>query len=554
VSDRWVEKYRWWWCALSGVLLVLGFAPAAWPVVGWIALVPAWWLITRSVTVRRQPIRHGYLIGLIYFGGTFWWISGVTPIGTFLLILYLSLYPGIWFLFIARLLLPRTGMGPGPIRAGARALAAAAFWVTLEWWRSWFLTGFDWNELGASQSTSLVFRQLAAYGGVPLISFLLVVVNVGWAEGVLEMAVTLRQRRVVRASFPFASALFLVAMMFALGVHHLLRHRSEALKTGPSYACIQPNIPQIPFTGGKWSDFQHSEDLALGHEVDLSMEAIKAKPQLLIWPEAIVDEGVFQDRPLNDAVHSLVEVFDGYFMLGSQDFVFPPPQISTAKNGKTETAPVVGKIYNAAYLFTPGGEQYEEYRKTRLVVLGEYLPFGDLFPWFRKLVGMGMDFTPGPGPRKFVMGRTGISFAPLICFEDTLAEVAAKAAKLRPDFFVTITNDGWYTGWFAQWGVRQHLNLAVFRCVEDDRPMIRCSNNGISCEIDQNGTVVERLHDAAGRFIDVGGIFARTLEFYPARETLYEAWGDWIVLLSSVATVMLGVYSLGRSRWKRRES
>jgi apolipoprotein N-acyltransferase len=149
------------------------------------------------------------------------------------------------------------------------------------------------------------------------------------------------------------------------------------------------------------------------------------------------------------------------------------------------------------------------------------------------------------------MTKPEVTFAPLICFEDTLAEVAAKAARLRPDFFITITNDGWYTGWFAKWGVPQHLALAIFRCVEQDRPMIRCTNNGVSCIIDQKGTVTERLRDASGKDVDIGGIFTGTLHFYAARPTLYEAWGDWIVLISSLASVMLGVYWGVHSRGKR---
>jgi len=513
----WFERYRWWWCALSGLLLVVSFPPFALSTCGWLALIPAWWAITRSETVRGQPIRHGYLIGLIYFGGTFWWISDVTPVGTVLLILYLSLYPGIWFLLIARLI-PRT---TAPL---LQAIFAAALWVALEWWRSWFLTGFDWNELGASQSPSIVFRQLAVYGGVPLLSFILAAVNILWAEGLFAMLERFRRERVIRVSLPFGAALLVVAICFALGWHHLLRHHGETKRAGPTYACIQPNIPQIPYTGGKWSDFQHSEDAALAQEVSLSMRAIKTSPDLLIWPEAIIDEGVFQDRPLNEAVQSICQAYNGCFLLGSQDF-----QVEKRK------------LYNCAYLFLPGGDQYEIYRKTRLVILGEYLPFGDEFPWFRKLVGIGMDFSPGPGPGKFLLPNLKLSLAPLICFEDTLAEVPDKAARLGPDFFVTITNDGWYTGWFARWGVRQHLALAVFRCVEHDRPMIRCSNNGISCVIDQDGTVTGRLRDSRGASIDVAGIFSGRLEFYPPHPTLYEKGGDWIVLLSGLMSVILGI-------------
>jgi apolipoprotein N-acyltransferase len=533
VFDRWIDSHRWWWCALSGLLLVASFAPFSCATCGWIALVPAWWVITRSERARRQPIRHGYVIGLIYFGGTFWWISNVTAIGAFFLVLYLALYPAVWFLLVARLVVRQQSETSRAVLF--QALAAAALWVVLEWWRSWFLTGFNWNELGISQAPSVVFRQLAAFGGVHLLSFVLVTVNILWAEGVLGILKTLREKRVVRASLPFAAALFIVAVCFALGWHHLLRHRGETLRPGLAFACIQPDIPQIPYDPrAPYIDFQNTENAALDKTKKLSLDAIagRGKPDLLIWPEAMIDEGVFQDRPLNEAVHDICLAYGGYFLLGSQDF--------DIGGGR--------KLYNCAYLFTPGGEQYEEYRKTRLVILGEFLPFGDTFPWLRKLVGVGMDFTPGPGPKVLAMKNPDVSFAPLICFEDTLPDVVDKAARLRPDFFITITNDGWYRGWCAAWGVRQHLNHAIFRCVEHDRPMIRCANTGISCVIDQDGAVTDRFLGPSGGEIDVGGIFARKLEFYPAHGTRYEMWGDWIILISALVSVMLGIRFFGRLR------
>jgi len=413
------------------------------------------------------------------------------------------------------------------LRSLSQSLAAASLWVTLEWWRSWFLTGFNWNELGDSQAPSIVFRQLAAFGGIPLLSFVLVTVNILWAEGVLGIAQSFQSKRVTRLPVPFATALLFVALLFALGWHHLHRHRDDTLRPTLNFACIQPNIPQIPPGSGETrDDFFHREDEALQKMKKLSLEAVAGKPapDLLIWPEATIDEGVFQDRPLNEAVHGICQTFDGYFLLGSQDF--------DIGGGR--------KLYNCAYLFAPAGESYSEYRKTRLVILGEYLPLGNEFPWLRRAVGMGIDFTPGPGPEKFVMKKPDVSFAPLICFEDTLSGVTDKAARLQPDFFITITNDGWYTGWFATWGVRQHLQHAVFRCIEDDRPMIRCANTGISCVINQDGTVTDWFSDASGLKIDVGGIFAGKLEFYPSHATFYETWGDWIVLISSVISVMLG--------------
>jgi apolipoprotein N-acyltransferase len=394
--------------------------------------------------------------------------------------------------------------------------------VLLEWLRGWLLTGFNWNELGDSQAPSIVFRQLAAYGGVHLISFLLVAVNILWAESALALAEGWRGRRPFRLPPAFMAGLLITASAFALGWHHLLRHRGETPGPALSFACVQPNIPQLPYDGGPWINFQHKEDEALATQVQLSRQALAGHPRLLVWPEATIDEGVFQDAPMNEAVHAICEENDGYFLLGSQDLDLDRHQ-----------------LFNAAYIFSPGGERYDEYRKTRLVVLGEYLPFGDRFPWLRHALGIGMDFTPGDAPKVFTLADPAVRLAPMICFEDTLPSVAQRAAELQPDAFVTITNDGWYQGWCAAWGLRQHLANAVFRCVEQDRPMIRCANNGISCLIDADGTVASRLRDARGGEIDVGGVFTGTLQTCPAQRTLYEAAGEWIVLLSGLVGVML---------------
>ena len=398
--DRVWERFRWGWCALTGLLIVGSLAPFSCAPLAWIALVPAWCVLNRSESVRRRPFRYGYLVGLIYFGATLWWICDVTFIGIVFLIPFLSLYPACWFLLVTRFLKPWHTRGNGRVLSGA--LAAAALWVTLEWWRGWFLSGFDWNELGDSQATSIAFRQLAAFGGVHLISFVLVTVNVLWAEGLLALADQLRQRGTLRPSFPFGVALFIVAAGFALGAHHLFRHRGETPGPMVRFACIQPDIPQIP---GSDSD-QKMQD-ALNIQVALSLKAIADHPQLLVWPEATIDEGVFNDQPMNEAVESICEKYDGYFLLGSQDFDIPHH-----------------RLYNAAYLFSPGGEKYDEYRKVHLVILGEYFPFKNR--WLRSKLGMsGMDFSTGPYPRKFTLVKPPVSFTPLICFEDSLQGVVS---------------------------------------------------------------------------------------------------------------------------------
>ena len=321
-------------------------------------------------------MRYGYVIGLIYFGATFWWIYNVTAVGMVFLVLYLALYPAWWFLFVARLL-PRQGKASSG-SAVASAFGAAALWVMLEWWRSWFLTGFNWNELGITQSSSLVYRQLAAFGGVHLLSFLLVAVNVLWAEGLLGIVETVREKRVVRASAPFAIALLLAASGFALGWHHLQRHNGESRGPSATFACVQPDIPQIPYDPNQsHRAYEMTEADALDKLEKLTLNAITlapVKPDLLIWPEAMISQGVFQDQPLTEAVtgdkRSLRRVLPARFA---------ELRIRAERPASEPTSTT------QPFFFSPHGDEYAEYpQDVHLVMLGEFLPFGDTFLEFRK--------------------------------------------------------------------------------------------------------------------------------------------------------------------------
>ena len=56
------------------------------------------------------------------------------------------------------------------------------------------------------------------------------------------------------------------------------------------------------------------------------------------------------------------------------------------------------------------------------------------------------------------------------------------------DFLLNLTNDGWFGESAQQF---QHAAHSVFRAVENRRPVIRCTNNGLTCYVDEAGF----LHD-----------------------------------------------------------
>ena len=108
------------------------------------------------------------MTGIIYFGGTLYWISGVmvlhggvpAVVGVLInaaLVAYLALFPAVFALVMRRLV----------IMGGARALMwAPAIWVTTELGRTHLLTGFPWVLLGYSQTEVLPVAQLASLLGV----------------------------------------------------------------------------------------------------------------------------------------------------------------------------------------------------------------------------------------------------------------------------------------------------------------------------------------------------------------------------------------------------
>jgi apolipoprotein N-acyltransferase len=516
----------WIICAGSGLLLVFAFAPLTWAWCGWVALIPSWWSLRNSSPVQQQPIRHGYGVGLIFIAGCFWWVGTAAPLGFIIMLGVLSFYPALWFLLVARLLPVRE---PGPfrfLRLLGTVLLASAFWVSLEETRSWFLTGFNWNELGVSQTPNPAIRQLAALGGVPLLSFVLVIFNILLAETI--QALGHRQKdRLKSAAPPLLVAILLLMSCWLYGRYHLQRHQNKAATHLISYACIQPNIAQIPYaTITPWDIPQREIDAYQALE-KLSAIAIRGKPDLLIWPEAITAQRLGLDLLVGKTVADMQRHVPDDFLFGAEEYT-------------------QGKLYNGAYVATASGTSRQTYRKRHLVVLAEHLPWSDEFPWLLKLGG-GVDFSPGDRSVAFTMSRGGVTFTPFICFEETQPGLVRDAALLHPDFFITLTDDDWYSGLAAEWIVSQQLQNALLRTVEYDRPMIRCANNGISCEIDPSGDVVARVQSDRGETAEVQGILVRNLILRPAQVTSYNYWGDWVGLLSQMATVLGGILYLFKS-------
>ena len=162
-----------------------------------------------------------------------------------------------------------------------------------------------------------------------------------------------------------------------------------------------------------------------------------------------------------------------------------------------------------------------------LVPFGEYIPMRESFPLFAKLAGdlVRGDFHPGTEYDMMQTQDPAVKIGALICFEDTLGDLTRHFTLKGAQLLVNITNDGWFLKSVAS---EQHVANAVFRAVENRRPLVRCANTGVTCFIDDKGRVISSLRSRKGdSFIE--GFLTREVDVpVDAPLTFYTRYGEWL--------------------------
>ncbi len=548
VPPRWREGWAWlalrrWWpwlaAVTSGGLLTLGLEPWNQEWVCWVALTPliaAIWAherVTMPVPPPAAPTgvwRHwsrrlrprvprerwargfllGYTTGLAFYWTAFYWLTQVTEPGWFILGFYMALYPALFGWFVATVARPWAAppapAGPAPAwtRPVARlfvlnpapagrspllrsrwnlvfAFLGASAWTTQEWLRGLVFTGWGWNNLGVALHRNLPFIQVAEWTGIGGLSFLAAFVNFILVATVARFVLELRAHR-VRAHFDFTLTLAAVMLVFTFGIRVLGRSGREANQPGVMIplrvACVQANIAQTE----KWS--REFADSIYQTFADLSAEAAASHPQLLLWPEAATPYGMYDGAgDTFGFTHEVVRHTGANLLFGSLDYDFGP-------DGRAQAD------YNAAMMLVPGDNErrVQVYRKLHLVPFGEYVPARALFG---AIIGdkVPSDFSVGDAPGVFETANPVVRVAPLVCFEDTIGRLARQPVLLGAQLLVNITNDGWFGHTAAN---RQQMSEAVFRTVENRRPLVSCANTGVTAFVNRDGRVTQILRGADG--------------------------------------------------------
>jgi apolipoprotein N-acyltransferase len=494
---------------VSAAFLVFAFPDFnLWPL-AWIGLVPLLLIVAR----KAQPWRCfllGWLFGTVFFYGSCYWLTysmihfgGIPAWLAFVLLLpgavLLGTFPAVFTLALAFAIR----------KWGAAALfLAPLLWSALEWGRL-EITGQLWNSIGYSQAYHTLLIQTARWGGVYAVGFLIVFVNAAIAFALLKRSA--RALVTTTGAILLAGGLVLLANRTSPFRQWGIKNDAEAI-----VIAIQPNVPM--------EIVKSDEDMRklTTRHLEMSKSALRqlpddGKPRLVIWPESPMNFAYGGDSQLREMIATFAKANNIAVLLNSQ-----------------EVAPNDG-IYNSALLINQQGRLVAQYDKIRLLPFGEYVPLPQWLPGAGLIRGIVGDFTPGTNYGLMPVGpvRAGV----FICIESAYPSMARRFTAEGADVLINISNDG-YLGPTAV--MRQHLANAVFRAVENGRPLLRVTNTGITAFITPAGEV----RDATPGFKP--DVRTWTIARNASAPTFYAAHGDLFAAGCSLLSLLIFVFSFRR--------
>ncbi|HEV2569816.1 apolipoprotein N-acyltransferase [Sphingomonas sp.] len=508
----------------AGALSATGFAPLGlWPITlaCFALLIELLWRARdwRSVFVR------GWLFGVAHFTVGLNWIAHAFTYqeamphwfgygAVVALSLYLAVFPPMGATAVSLFFRhPRESGDPAKKGLGSRfrgkdeigfvLLFSAAFIVT-EWVRAVVFTGFAWNPLGVIFVGTPLAAASKAIGTYGLSGLTMLAAGAIW----------LLARRRWLAGGAIAGALAVRTIWTLIGPAPALLPG-----TSPLLRVVQPNVSQ---------DEKHdiSAQVAnLKQLVAMSGKPDDARPRLLLWPEAAIDNGFYlEEEP--GLRRFLVKA------LGRQDMLLTGGvAIEYDRSGRA----VGGR--NSVFALGPDTRIHARYDKAHLVPYGEYLPMRAILTplGLSRLVPGDLDFWPGPGPKTFDIPGVGpVGFQ--ICYEIIFSGQVIDPAK-RPRFLFNPSNDAW----FGAWGPPQHMAQARLRAVEEGMTIVRATPTGISGVIAPDGRLVASIGMGREEVLD-----ARLPQ--SQAPTLFARYGNLLPAIFALLLAALGVVIRRRAR------
>ncbi len=373
--------------------------------------------------------------------------------GCAVLALYMAFYFALFFYF--------AGLVVKRMPVGYVFLFFPCFWVGLDWFRSFLLTGLPWLDLGYGLWKSSYLLQTADLFGHYGLSFLVIMVNVAICCLFLKVARSVKYGCVAMTILVAGGA-----VGYGKWRMDVVNHEMSKVPTAVIGA-VQGNIEQDK----KWSEKQQRTTVTTYLDRTFALVANNEPPDLVVWPETAL--------PFYPARSDLFPMIVSFARDNGVNIITGAPwfDIVDEKKGRVN-------YFNSALVITSSGTVGDIYFKTHLVPFGEYVPLKNVLSFLAPLVENIGDFSPGTEMKPLTVGE--IKAGVLICFESIFPDIARNSVHGGANLLVNLTNDAWYGRSSAP---HQTMAMSVLRAVETRRSLVRAANTGVSGFIDPLGEV-----------------------------------------------------------------
>ncbi len=428
----------------------------------------------------------GWVFGFGYFISNLYWITNsltfedifkpLIPFALILIPLFLGLFYGFSTLVFSFL---------NPQKNFLSILILATAISVFEYIRSFLFGGFPWNLIAFSFVNYLEFIQILSITGTYAFNSLVILLFL------FPTILFFNCKKKIKISIFIVSLLALFTNYFWGNLNLKQFELTEKKDLGFNIKIISPTININRY-------FQNE------NPNELILELINiSKPDPLIETLFILPEGILSSIYFED-----LKKFKTLF---SNNFSKKHKIILGININEKQ------KIYNSLLVMNNDLNVVQKYYKNKLVPFGEFLPFENVLSnlGFKKITQGYQSFSKDN--RRDLIRYNDYSFIPLICYE-IIYSGQINNNKKNYDFILNISEDGWFGNSI---GPYQHYSHSIFRSIEEGKPVIRSSNNGISAFINPKGQVIDKILTTDKGFIEIQS-------FKKSNKTIFSSHGNKI--------------------------
>ncbi len=520
---------------LSGILLAI-----SWPEIGnlefliFFALLPVLWVekkVSEGESKRKAGVvfLYAYLTFFIFNFTTTSWIRLASFEGMIMAEVFNALFMALIFMLFH---LTKRNINE---KVGYASLVF--YWLAFEYLHTNWDLSWIWLNLGNVFANRITWIQWYEYTGTLGGTFWILGFNtlLFYVFLIVKDKVSIRIRY---TQYGILGSLLLIPILSSMAIYYTFEEQEDPIEI----VLVQPNID--PYND-KFDGMTEQEQI--DKLVELSEGAITPNTELIFGPETAFPVGYWESEL--DYSYGVIKVTELLNRFPKAKYVVGLSSIRLYRDA-SEFTPTSRPLrdgsgfeydYYNSVMQMDGSKDYQIYRKKKLVLGVEKMPFIAQFDFMKKLSidlggasgSLGSEKEPKVFVSKTEDGRD-VKVIPAICYESIYGEFLTEFVKKGGNLLGVVTNDGW---WGNTSGYHQHLAYSRLRAIELRRSVARSANTGISAFINQKGEILQRTEwwtpDAIRGELNLNNEL-----------TFYARHGDYLGRMAAFVAVLLLIWTM----------